>query len=216
MTGFLTAQEIEKREAEFFKPGVFDEKRADGASYDLCLGEEVYISGSESPIKLSDANPFICIPRGQFALLMTKEYVMIPQKFFALISIKFSIKKLGIINISGFHVDPTWEGNLVFSIFNAGPNDVILKYGDPVFMIFFYELTLDAKVESKINYYKNRNLPVDIVTSIKGSSASLSDVEKRVRDLELTSKLFIGLLISVAVGLILALINSFISGGPKP
>ena len=42
-----------------------------------------------------------------------------------------------LINVSGFHVDPNYKGKLIFSAFNAGPRDIILRKLDPVFMIFF-------------------------------------------------------------------------------
>ena len=198
--GFLTADEIRQRARTFFKYGI-DEDRATGASYDLSLGEEIYLSDQEYPEILSDDKPFITIPRGQFALLMTKEYVTMPRRYLGFISIKFSIKKQGLINISGFHVDPGREGKIIFSVFNAGPNDVVLKYGDPVFMIFFFQLANEAE-PYKGSFKDTEHLPTDLVTSLKGTSASLSDVDKRLRDLEVRDRIFIGLFAVLAAGLI--------------
>lgn len=107
--GFLTDKEIKDRNTELFKDGFVGEQ-AKGASYDLSLGEEVYISGEDYPVKLSKSSPFVNLPRGQFALLMTKEYVTMPKDHLGLISIKFGIKAQGLINVSGFHVDPGFEG----------------------------------------------------------------------------------------------------------
>jgi len=207
--GFLTGEGIKQQVKNLFRDEI-DEKHIEGASCDLTLGQEVYISGREYPELLSRDNPFVSIPRGQFALLMTDEYVKIPKDCLGFISIKFKIKAQGLINISGFHVDPGREGRIVFSVFNAGPSDVVLKYEDPAFMIFFYKLEHRAK-PYKGKFNKLEHLPTELVTSLKGTSASLSDVDKRVRDLEVTSRIFIGLLAAVAVGLI-ALFVQLIAG----
>ncbi len=120
-SGFLTDSEINQESGKLFKDGSFTPGRAEGASYDLSLGEEVYVTGKEYPNRLSEKDPFVTIPRGQFALLMTKEYLKLPKDYFALISIKFGIKAQGLINVSGFHVDPGFEGRILFSVFSPNP-----------------------------------------------------------------------------------------------
>jgi dCTP deaminase len=201
--GFLTDKEIKDKNRELFKKE-YDESKAEGASYDMRLGDEVYISGEDCPRLLSEARPFVTIPRGQFALLLTKEYVTIPPDYFALISIKLSIKQDGLINISGFHVDPGFEGKLYFSVFNAGPRDILLKYGEPVFMIFFYKLK--GKAEKPYSKDKDRmhqeHLPMALVTSLKGTSASLYDVDKKVSKLEVESRICFALIIALIAAII--------------
>lgn len=208
--GFLTDKEIKTRKTSFFPKGC-DEERATGASYDLALGEEVYISGEDCPKKLSENSPYVSIPRGQFALLITKEYVKVPPEYLGLISIRFSKKAQGLINVSGFHVDPGFEGKILFSVFNAGPSDVVLRYGEPTFMVFFYKLREAVGNPYKGDMLRQEHLPTKLVTSVKGVSASLSDVDKRVRDLEVTNKIFIGLLAALAAGIV-ALFVQVISG----
>ncbi len=211
--GFLVDKEIKDKNKELFKNG-FVEKQADGASYDLSLGEEVYISGEEYPKRLSKSNPFVSIPRGQFALLMTNEYVTVPKDHLGLISIKFGKKAQGLINVSGFHVDPGFEGKILFSVFNAGPSDVVLEYKEPTFMIFFYKLRDKVEKPYKGERQYQEHLPTGLVTSVKGVSASLSDVDKRVRDLEVTNRIFIGLLVALAAGLI-AVFVQLITGAAR-
>ena len=187
--GFLTDKEIKERGRELLGE-YFDAEQAVGASYDLSLGEEVYISGQDYPQKLSKSKPFVSLPRGQFALLMTKEYVTVPPDHLGFISIRFGIKAQGLINVSGFHVDPGFEGNIVFSVFNAGPSDVVLKYGEPVFMIFFYKLQHDVDKGYEGESLHQKYLPTKLVTSVKGVSASLSDVDRRVGSLEVWNKVY--------------------------
>jgi dCTP deaminase len=205
-TGFLTAEDIKAERGRLFKEG-FDKNQAKYASYDLRLGEEVYISGGDYPQRLSDDSPFVYIPRGQFALLITREHITMPKDYFGLISIRSGIKLQGLINVSGFHVDPGFDGKIVFSVFNAGPADVVLKYEEPTFMIFFYKLSREADA-----YEGERKgqtgLPFRDVAFLKGTSASLSDVDKRVHQLETTSRVYWALLIV----LIAALIALFLKG----
>lgn len=206
-SGFLTDKEIKDRNVELFKDG-FVPEQAIGASYDLSLGEEVYISGEKDyPRRLSKSSPFVSLPRGQFALLMTKEYVKMPKDYFGLISIKFWKKAQGLINVSGFHVDPGFEGKILFSVFNAGPSDVVLRYGEPTFMIFFYKLREAVGRPYEGEMLKQENLPTKLVTSLKGISASLSDVDRRVRDLAINIKVHWALLIVLFGALITLLLR---------
>src|SRR5437764_1438215 len=85
----------------------FSEHRVKYCDYELELGNEVFItSGKERTKQIIALGGQIVIPPGQFALLITNEVVHVPNDAFALISIKAGIKFLGLINVSGFHVDP--------------------------------------------------------------------------------------------------------------
>lgn len=207
-TGFLTDKEIKENKEYLFEEG-FDDRQAEGASYDLSLGDEVYISGENYPRKLSENTPFVSLPRGQFALLMTKEYVKMPQDCFGLISIKFWKKAQGLINVSGFHVDPGFEGRILFSVFNAGPSDVVLKNGEPTFMIFFYKLRGKVQHPYDGDMKEQMHLPTKLVTSLKGTSASLSEVDRKARDLEITIKLHWALIIVLFGALVTLLIRTW-------
>jgi dCTP deaminase len=46
----------------------------------------------------------------------------------------------GLVNVSGFHVDPGFRGRLKFSVYNAGSESIILGVGERLFPIWFYEL----------------------------------------------------------------------------
>jgi dCTP deaminase len=211
-SGFLTDDDIIKEHYKLFANGSFEKNNALRASYDLRLGEEAYITGQDYPQILSENNPFVTIPRGQFALLMTKEYITLPNDYLGLISIKFGIKAQGIINVSGFHVDPGFNGKILFSVFNAGPMDIVLKYGDPIFMIFFYKLKDKVGKPYDGDRNKQKVLPVRLVTSLKGTSASLSNVDKRVSRLETTNKVQWALIIALIGALIALVLRGALSG----
>ncbi len=112
----------------FPKPGHFDEGAVSEASYDLRVGDEVFLSEKRIPTRLGGSSPFVLLPPGQFALVKTYEEIRIPSELIGFLSIKSKYKFQGLINISGFHVDPTYEGHLIFAVQNVGPNDIRLRY----------------------------------------------------------------------------------------
>lgn len=127
----------------------FDKNRIDCATYRLRVGEQAFVtdnfrSASPSAPLISvlgqPPNHTIRIAPGQFAFLLTLEDVTVPSTAIALISMRAGYKFKGLINVSGFHVDPGWHGKLLFSVFNAGPQEVILARGEPAFLIVYADL----------------------------------------------------------------------------
>lgn len=47
----------------------------------------------------------------------------------------------GLVNVSGFHVNPGFEGKLLFLVYNEGPSTIVLSQGTSYFPIWFAELT---------------------------------------------------------------------------
>lgn len=117
----------------------------DCASYTLRIGREVYISPTEGTADpktkqiLTGGQAFV-IPPGQFAFLLTEETISVPDYALAFISMKATIKFRGLVNVSGFHVDPGWRGQLTFAVFNAGPVPVHLQQGENCFLIWYADL----------------------------------------------------------------------------
>lgn len=131
-------------------------KRVKDAAYELSLGNEAFRTDSTDKKKefLKDKEEFRINP-GQFALLLTKERVHVPKEYIAFISIKAKIKLRGLINVSGFHVDPGFSGNLVFSVYNAGTTPISIEKGEPCFLIWFSKLELDKS--EGINSYNGEH-----------------------------------------------------------
>lgn len=118
----------------------FDADRIANCSYELSMGPQALLT-SEDQIRrdLGDGEQ-LRIPPGHFAQLMTEEKVRIPPEALGLISMKSQIKRLGLVNVSGFHVDPGFHGRLRFSVYNAGPSSVYISRGTPTFLIWFAAL----------------------------------------------------------------------------
>jgi dCTP deaminase len=167
--------------SEVIKP--FNPKRIKNGAYELSLGAEVFLTDSDKrSVKHLLDNEMIEIRPGQFALLLTKEYVRIPNNRMAFISIKAGIKFEGLINVSGFHVDPGFEGNLLFSVYNAGPSNIRLSNGTAYFPIWFAEI--DQEYQDYDGTHENqRRIPDSPVKALsQGELASPNVLSKRIDD----------------------------------
>lgn len=184
---FLTSQEIKDLNAlhrsqnppidDLVEP--FDQLRVESASYELSLGPESFISEKDPEIRKLGSGSMLKIPAGQMAFLTTKEKVSIPKNFLAFISIKASKKLKGLVNISGFHVDPGYRGNIVFSVFNSSPTDVHLKEGDPLFLIWFCKLgSDDQKPYSKGSKSINPDLIQNITDAFPSNGVIAAEIAK--------------------------------------
>lgn len=128
----------------------FNDKNLDCASYRLSVGDQVFATSDKFAASSPSAalvsvlkdppDNLLRIRPGQFAFLMTRESVRVPDDALALISIRAGYKFKGLINVSGFHVDPGWHGKLLFSVYNAGPAEVIVERGEPMFLIVYADL----------------------------------------------------------------------------
>ena len=111
------------------------------AAYELAVGDQVFdTSYPEKTRKLLEPNEQISISPGQFALLITDEKITIPDTAIGFISIRAGVKFRGLVNVSGFHVDPGFSGKLKFSVFNAGSRNIVLRRGERIFLLWFCNL----------------------------------------------------------------------------
>jgi dCTP deaminase len=161
-----------------------DPDRIKNGAYELSLGAQVFqTDSSPKEVKYLSENEKIEIKPGQFALLLTKEYVTIPEDKIAFISIKASVKFMGLVNVSGFHVDPGFEGNLLFSVYNAGPSNIVLSNGTPYFPIWFAEL--NERQDYKGSHEKQTKIPDAPVQALsQGELASPNVLSKRIDDVK--------------------------------
>ena len=151
------------RKNEIVEP--FDEKRVKNGAYELSLGGQVFQTNSIlREIKKLDKDSIIHIEPGQFALLLTEEKVKIPKVKIAFISIKSKIKFKGLVNVSGFHVDPDFEGKLLFSVYNAGPATIVLKRGENYFPMWLAELT--EKQTYKGTHTNQNSIPLNPIEAL--------------------------------------------------
>jgi dCTP deaminase len=196
----------------------FNPKMLEGASYQLTLGNEVFVTNSKSEKKeiLDDKNSQVDIKPGQFALLLINEKISIPYNILAFIALKFSVKAKGLVNISGFHVDPGFSGKLVYSVYNAGASTIVLEKGKPYFSIWFSELKGEVNKDSDSKTYNDRhehqfqdNIPARYVEALKGDLTSPNVLLNRIKDAESLKKNQTYVLGIIAAALIGICINLF-------
>jgi dCTP deaminase len=197
----------------------FNADLIDCASYTLRIGHEVYISPTEGTMDpetkrvLRDGEGFV-IPPGQFGFLLTEDTVSVPDDALAFISMKATIKFRGLVNVSGFHVDPGWRGQLTFAVFNAGPVRVHLQQGEKCFLIWYADLDRASREVKKQAIVKGINS--QYITSVSGGLHSLAGLARRVGILEGRQPIIIALLASIAVALFVIVINIVLSSLRPP
>ena len=154
------------------------------ACYNLRLGNEVYVSNSTNKKKeiLDDKNSQVVIEPGQFALLITKETIQMPKTRIGFITLRFSQKRKGLVNVSGFHVDPGFYGKIVFSVYNAGPATIHLDKGKEYFSIWLAELKTTSG-EIKSQFQDQNSISDDYIDSLGGELASPNVLLKKTQDL---------------------------------
>lgn len=188
-TVFWSGETLRERLDTLIDP--FMPERVDCAAYTLSIGPEVYVSPNDQTPeptevtirKLGDGEAFT-IPPGQLALLLTEEVVTIPEDALAFISIRAKTKFRGLVNVSGFHVDPGYRGQLTFAVFNAGPVPIHLKRGQPIFLIWY--ASLDRETAFKKDGTVHNGIDPGVVASISGELQSLASLSNKIGAVERT------------------------------
>jgi len=204
----------------------FFANQIDCNAYILRVGAEYYVTSDNK--KTSDGQNKVkvfreftlgresaVIPSGQFGFLITHESVKMPPNVMGFISLKTKAAKFkGLVNISGFHVDPGYEGKLIFSVFNAGPNPISIRHLDELFMIWFADIDASSFRTPNSRSVK-RELPINhistqIVNEVSDKLTSLQDMSKKIESLEtkLTVIYSVGAILATSAIIFLALYNT--------
>ena len=181
---FWSGETLTARLGELIEP--FDREQIDCAAYRLHIGPEVYVSPAsdandakiQTKVQLADGESF-ALPSGQFAFLLTEERVTVPSTALAFISIRATIKFRGLVNVSGFHVDPGYHGRLVFSVFNAGPAPVHLARGDDCFLIWYADLDRETAFAKTAPGFDN--IPTRLINPIAGEIQSFAGLLSKIK-----------------------------------
>ena len=163
--------------------------KVDANSIELTLASKVYISPSwvekrpsKHTIEQHEEGDCFTIPPGQFGFLQTAERVNIPPSVMGFISLKSSKKMLGLVNVSGFHVDPGWNGSLTFAVFNAGPSSVHLKVGMDLFLLWITDLDQETEKPRVKKLAEDHFL--NTVNGVSGSVNSGYDLQAKIEQLD--------------------------------
>lgn len=176
--------------------GSFRSERIDCASYRLSIGPEIYVTPTadrQDPATVTarklELDEAFAIPAGQFALLLTEEVIEIPNDSIGFISIRAKTKFKGLVNVSGFHVDPGFKGQLTFAVFNAAPGPIHLRRGQEIFVLWF------ADLDQPSSYVKDEpvrlGLDIDMIQGIPGELQSFASLGEKIKEVDkrLTSEI---------------------------
>lgn len=216
---------LKQQEHQLFTP--CDESAIKHAAYELALGNEAFVTSFETGVKqILKEGEQLRIPPGHFGLLITKEVVKVPNDAIALISIRASVKFRGLVNISGFHVDPGYEGQLQFAVYNAGSQAVVLDFEQRIFMIWYASLDQATEDGYSGSRGKRSGILAHDVEQIQGDIASpgalktaFDELEKRMvsieKDLLLWRTIGIALLLLVLGSFLKPYLDRSIAASPK-
>lgn len=180
---FWSSQTLEAKLAGLVNPP--NPTLVDCNAVTLRVGPEIFITPhidevyTQTKRQLGTDEPFQ-IPPEQFAFILTEERVTVPPEAMALISMKATYKMQGLINVSGFHVDPGLDGPLIFAVFNAGPSPVHLQRGLPLFLIWFADL--DAPSEKRKSGSAEATIPPKLIAHLTNATDSLFALDKRLKE----------------------------------
>ena len=202
----------------------YDASRIIHSAYELGVGHEAFVTSNPSDKTQLQAGAKVVIPPGQFGLIVTHETIHIPADAIGFISIRASIKFQGLINVSGFHVDPGYSGQLKFSVYNAGSRSIILDQEQRVFMMWLASLD-----HTDCDPYPNRQrgravISADDVSRMHGDVASPAELKKELDELRLdldkkfhateqtrlTNRTLIMTLLGVVITILITLVTSYL------
>ena len=197
---FLAQSEIAKRiEKESLIGKEIEKKLLGQASYDLRLGNEFYIVGHKAPEKLSKKSPYLSLAPGQFAILTCFEEIKMPRDLMAFIALRSKFKFQGLVNISGFHVDPTFEGTLLFAVQNVSSSDIRLEFMKPTFTIFF------ARLDGGIGEDRKKapsGIQLENVQLLGGASITIAKLQRDLDQLRRWVVIYGPIIVAVLIALI--------------
>lgn len=162
-----------------------------------------------------DAGEMCCIGPGQFAFIQTKERVRVPMDAIAFISVRAGFKFQGLINVSGFHVDPGWDQKLVFAVFNASGSDFRFGAGERLFQIWY--ASLDKAHEMFKPKLGHPGIEPKIIRNLGKTDITLQSLDKRLTEAENNHmkrmtfmEVIRNLLIAILIALFLIIVNSIL------
>jgi dCTP deaminase len=182
-----TLLRIQNEGVELIKP--FKPKQIDCNCYTLRMGDHYFVTSakgdSEPPTKTKvEPTHDFNIPAGQFAYLISDEEVNIPRYAMAFISMRTAFKFKGLVNVSGFHVDPGYKGKLIFAVFNASPATIQITGGEPLFKIWFASIDQTSGKRYTFDKAPISDIDKDLMRGMTRELLSLQQLNDRIRDVD--------------------------------
>ncbi|MCK4275398.1 MAG: dCTP deaminase [Phycisphaerae bacterium] len=194
----------------------FSPENLQGASYDLAIGGEALVTSKDEKILLGPkSSAMLHLNPGDFALVLTKEYITMPLDVAGVIGMRSALARKGLILLAGMQIDPGFEGHLRFGLYNASPRRITLDYDDGLCMVEFHKLSSPVdRPQTPIPELRQGKIPEsdrDFLRSLETSS--LSDLATNMKTLSqsvalLTNRvnLIVVLFVPVIIGILCVIV----------
>ncbi len=130
------------------------------ASYDMRLGRKA-LGSKTGIIENIEEIGVVTIKPHEFLEFLTFEEIELPLDIAAIIGLKFSVARRGLIPITGPIVDPGFKGKLMFAVYNPLPIEIRLGFYERVLKIAFIKLTTPASKPYSGKYQNQKDIPKD-------------------------------------------------------
>lgn len=181
------------------------------ASIDLHIGD-IYLPGrKESPTGATQTKQDHVLKTGETAVVTTLETLRLPANVAA-----FGFPPSGDVSFKGLlmtnpgHVDPGYQGRLRFTVINMGKDPFPLEQGDRIVRLMFFTLENDAQASWIQRNPGGSQAPTQ--SNVNRLSKDFVDVERRATDIARKQGVQWGAGITIAVTLLVALIQLVNSG----
>jgi len=178
-SGVLPFQFIEKliRYGNLITP--YNVKNISSASYDMTVGEKYWKKG----VRKLDGTDVIVIEPGEFVVIQSEEYLMLPPCFSGRFDLTVSMFCKGLILSNGPQVDPGFEGRLFCLLFNASNVSVELKKGDHYASIEFTKI-LEKTIRPYNGRYQGKSDIIDMLPLVATMDSIIRVVCDELKELK--------------------------------
>ncbi len=142
----------------------FDESCLQATSYDIRAGNKGIVGGQGNVIDLTKES--LVIDPGSYAGIISLEKIALPKKVVAQIGAKRKSSYEGLILLTGSIIDPGYEGHLLFGLYNASTNKVVIAHRRKICTIVFFELDKEQKPVPADSALLRGDFPTDFVNKM--------------------------------------------------
>lgn len=167
----------------------FDQESLRGASYDLLVGTEYWLSkydplsgGNLSTNQLSDGQSF-GIPPHAICYILCKETINLPLDIAARVTLRMSFIYKGLMLAAQPPFDQGYNGKVIVMIHNLSNHSVFLTEGERIVTMEFFRLANPASPNIKISRSVKsvlQSLKSDVTTSLQFLHKSINDTNSKV------------------------------------
>lgn len=161
----------------------YEPSQVQPATYDLRVGRQGATTSTKKVINL-EANGYILLAPGDFAILMTYESVELSAGYTARFGLRSKYARKGLIATTGPQIDPGFRGRLVVGITNLTPVPVSIPFKDDLLSVEFHRLETPAARPYDGPYQGKMELgPAEIEAVTEGTGMAFSEVLTTLRTL---------------------------------